>query len=203
MKEKRLGIFCTYDTDGVVDDYILYLLNAIKPMLNHLSIVCNGKLNSEGQKRLSEITDDILVRTNEGFDMEAWRQGILKNNLSDYDELVLFNDSFYGPFYPFEKIFSEMDTKYPEADFWGITIHGKTEDITNLSPYGYTPEHIQSYFLVVKNRLLQSEEFFSYWKNSEVAKTFEEAIKQHEVTRDINMQFIVILVNGKKITKLF
>ena len=178
---KRLGVFCTYDSEGVVDDYIIFLLQDMIKNLSHLTIVCNGKLTPEGRQKLEEITADIFVRDNSGFDMEAWRQGILRQNLADYDELILFNDSFYGPFYPFAEVFDKMDTEKPDADFWGMTIHRKGDDPTGLSPYGYTPEHIQSYFLVVRKKLLHSPEFLEYWKNATVAKTFEEAIRQHEI----------------------
>ena len=179
----RLGIFCTYDTDGIVDDYIFYLLQEIKKVVAHLTIVCNGKLTLEGRARLEQYSEDLYVRENVGFDMEAWRQGISrqKDSLAEYDELILFNDSFYGPFYPFEEIFSEMDEREPNADFWGITIHGKGEDPDKLCPYGYVPEHIQSYFLVIRKKLLHSQEFMTYWETAEVAQTFAEAIKKHEV----------------------
>ena len=180
---KRLGIFCTYDSEGIVDDYIIYLLKDIKKILSHLAIVCNGNLTPEGRHKLEEITDDIFVRENTGFDMEAWRQGILrhKDNLQDYDELILFNDSFYGPFYPFTEIFDEMEQREPAADFWGITLHGKMHDYLNLCPYGYVPEHLQSYFLVIRHKMFHSPEFLYYWENAKEAKTFKEAILQHEV----------------------
>lgn len=178
---KRLGIFCTYDSEGIVDDYIIFLLQDMKKVLTHLAIVCNGKLTPESQKRLQELTDDLTIRENTGFDMEAWRQGILKKNLAEYDELILFNDSFYGPFYSFTKVFDEMNQKNPDADFWGITVHGKTADPDNLCPYGYIPEHIQSYFIVIREKMFHSADFFNYWKNAEVAKTFDEAVKKHEV----------------------
>ena len=140
---KRLGIFCTYDSEGIVDDYILYLLQEIKKILTHLTIVSNGEPTPESRKKLLQFTDDLIIRDNSGFDMEAWRQGILKqkNFLSEYDELLIFNDSFYGPLYPFEEVFSRMDKDYPDADFWGLTIHGKVETV-QMSTYGYLPEHL-------------------------------------------------------------
>ena len=179
----RLGIFCMYDSEGVVDNYILYLLNEIKKVVEHLTVVCNGELSDSGKNLLKNFTDDITVRSNTGFDMEAWKQGILNNekNLSDYDEIILFNDSFYGPFYPLEEIFSEMNEKYSDADFWGITIQGQSEDTFGACPYGYLPEHIQSYFLVVREKMFHSEHFIKYWKESEEAKNFYDAVTRHEV----------------------
>jgi len=177
----RLGIFCTYDSDGVIDDYICYLLQEVKKILNHLTVICNGKLTADGEEKLKKFADDLILRDNSGFDMEAWRQGILKHkdNLKNFDEVVIFNDSFFGPLYPFAEIFDRMDKDYPDADFWGITIHGATKDTTNS--FGELPEHLQSFFLVVRKKMLHSQEFFDYWKNSAKAKTMDDAVKAHEV----------------------
>ncbi|MBQ7628601.1 MAG: hypothetical protein IJS81_00070 [Selenomonadaceae bacterium] len=179
---KRLGIFCIYDKEGIIDDYILYLLQEIKKVLDHVAIVCNGKLLPEGRARLEKYTDDIFVRENTGFDMAAWKHGILdkKDELKNYDELVLFNDSFYGPFYPFQDVFDEMDKK-GNADFWGLTIHGKTEATTTVFPDGWIQEHVQSFFLVIRSRMLHSKEFIAYWSMSDEAQSFQDAITWHEV----------------------
>ena len=180
---KRLGIFCIYDSEGIIDDYIIYLLNDIKKSLSHLAIICNGKLTPEGRDRLEKISEDIFVRENVGYDMAAWKHGILHNleNLKYYDELTLFNDSFYGPFCPFENIFYEMQKKHSDADFWGITLHGKMHDDLNMCPYGYIPEHIQSYFMVFRPRMFKSPEFQEYWQKLEIPENFQEAIRLNEV----------------------
>ncbi len=152
----RLGIFCMHDKDGVVDDYVLYLLAEIKKELGHLTVICNGKLTPEGREKLERLTDDIFVRANTGFEIGAWRHGILwkRATLANFDVLVLFNDSFFGPLYPFKEIFAQMEKK-PKIDFWGITIHGETKD---------APEHLQIYFLVVRRKMLHSAEFMFYWQ---------------------------------------
>ena len=178
---KRLGIFCTYDAEGIIDDYVIFLLQDVKKNLAHLAIVCNGKLTPEGKRRLETVTDDVVVRENVGFDMEAWRKGILQKNLSEYDELVLFNNSCYGPLYSFEEVFNKMDTEKPDSDFWGLTVHGQMPDTLNMCPYGYIPEHIQSYFLVIRKKMLHSIEFLEYWQNLQTPENFQEAIRLNEV----------------------
>ena len=179
---KRLGIFYTYDIEGVVDDYIIFLLQDIKKILTHLTIVCNEKLKPESQRRLEEITDDLIIKSNIESNMEAWRQILLQKDLSEYDELVLFDDSFYGPFHSFAKVFDEMDQREINSDFWGITICGQIEDIDKNFEDGYIPEHLQSYFLVIRKKMLQSQKFIDYWKKITVAKNSDATIKQHEAT---------------------
>ena len=41
---KRLGLFIFYDRDGIVDDYVEYLLHDICPNFDHLTILSNSFL---------------------------------------------------------------------------------------------------------------------------------------------------------------
>ena len=65
-KNKRLAIYFFYDKDGVVDDYIPFLLKDLNENVNELLIVCNGQLTIEGRKKFNELTSHILVRDNIG-----------------------------------------------------------------------------------------------------------------------------------------
>ncbi|MPM18539.1 hypothetical protein SDC9_64951 [bioreactor metagenome] len=182
-ERRRLGIFLCYDPDGVIDDYITYLLNDLKENLSQLVVVVNGRLSPEGRKRLETITSDVVARENLGFDFGAWKFVLTEylgwDALENYDVLVLLNDSCFGPFYPFAEIFSKMQGK---ADFWGLVEHGevKTANPFNLCPYGYLPAHLQSSFLVVEDRLLHSAEFHDYWVQLPPAQNYQEAVAKNE-----------------------
>ncbi len=179
---KRLGIFCCYDANGIIDDYIYYLLNDINKNLDDLFIVSNGFLNKESIYKLNKYTDnDIIFRDNVGFDASAWKEVMLTiglMQLSEYDEVVLFNDSFFGPIYPFKEIFDKMDME--NVDFWGITEHGEAPDSKNIGPYGYRPRHLQTYFLAFRKNILQSMEFKKYWLDLPDYKTPTELVFKHE-----------------------
>lgn len=182
MHCKRLGVFVFYDKDGIVDGYIDYLLNDLSNCLDKLIVVCNGALNEQGKQFFLKYTNDVFLRENVGFDAAAWQYVLIEKfgieHLDDYDELVLLNDTFYGPFYSFAEVFEQMKEK--DVDFWGLTIHGKTFDGWGLCEYGYLPEHIQSYFTVYKEKLIHSDVFKDYWRNLPVAKSFEEAVCSNE-----------------------
>ena len=182
--KKRLGIFVLYDTKGEVNDYVIYLLNDMMENLDRLVIVCNGILNVEGREILQIFTEDIVVRPNTGFDLAAWKYGMVDycgfEEICRYDELVLFNDSFFGPLYPFSEIFSEMEEREEAVDFWAITAHGETGNVYGMCPYGYRPRYLQLYFLVVKNFMFRSEEFQQYWTGQPEYGTFNEICEKHE-----------------------
>lgn len=172
----RLGVFLFYDESGIVDKYIEFLLDDITPLFERFVIVCNGKLSPDGRDILENYTKEIYVRENVGFDFSAWRDTLINyigfNRVKEYDQLVLFNDSFFGPFYSFSKIFSGMDSR--NLDFWGLSVHGEVDTVKKMCPYGYRPRYIQTYFLVMNKRMLNDDSFFNYWNRLPVYSKFLE-----------------------------
>ena len=144
----RLGIFFFYDAQGVVDDYVLKLLDGFMPHFSDLTIVCNGKLNDAGREKLLRYTSKLIVRENRGFDVWAYKTALDSygwHKLEQFDEIVLFNATIMGPVYPFSEMFDAMNKR--DLDFWGITkFHRVEHDPFGRSPYPYLPEHIQSHF---------------------------------------------------------
>ncbi|SEC12784.1 rhamnosyltransferase [Paenibacillus sp. GP183] len=188
---KRLGIFFFYDEQGIVDDYITILLDDMKKNVSDLLVVCNGKLTPEGRVKLNKSTNNIFVRDNVGFDVWAYKQGMELygwEKLADFDEVILFNFTIFGPFFPFKDMFDEMDKR--DVDFWGITKYHKYEkgDPFGTIKYKYIPEHIQSHFIAIRKNMLSSYEFKFYWENMPEIKSYEGAIGYHEAifTKDFN-----------------
>ena len=72
-RKKRLGVFVFYDKDGIVDDYVIYLLNDLKENLDRLVIVCNGALTPDGRDRLEKISPEVYVHENHGYDVGAYK----------------------------------------------------------------------------------------------------------------------------------
>jgi len=171
--KKRLGIFLFYNPSGRVHDYVTYLLNDISSCLEKLVIVCNGFINRDGREALGRFADELVVRPNVGFDFAAWKEGILDvcgmDEVRRYDELVLFNDSFFGPLYPFSTVFKKMDAQ-DDIDFWGLSSHGAAPQATAED----RPQYLQTYFLACRKGMVASEEFESYWANLEPCATFAE-----------------------------
>ena len=178
--KKRIGLFLFYNTKGKVYEYVEYLLADISACLNELIIVSNGYLREDGRTALKKYSDKILERPNTGFDAAGWKEGILDcgiEKIREFDELVLFNDSFFGPFYPFRQVFSEMDTR--DTDFWGLSSHGPAPSIGNKGPYGNRPAYIQTYFMAFRQSMLNSSAFIDYWKELKEFSSFTDLVEQH------------------------
>lgn len=183
---ERLGIYFFYDKDGIVDQYIDYVLEDFSKHLVKLLVVCNGKLSAEGRRLFEKYTDCIIVRENKGFDVWAYKTGIDKigwNELEKYDEIILMNYTIMGPVYPLEEMFYEMD-KRKELDFWGITKCFRedspaAQEMWN-NPYGYIPEHIQSSFMVFRKSIVSSQLFQKYWDEMPEIHSYYESGGRHE-----------------------
>lgn len=176
--KKRLGIFVFFDKDGFVGKYVEYLLKEIKRNVSDLYIVCNGELPNESKEKLHNFTEYVYIRENKGYDGGAYKDVLLNvigpSNYKKWEELLLVNDTFYGPFCPLSSLFDMAELS--QCDVWGLYINGERE-----RPDMYMYEHIQAYFLVIKSRLLWDRKFESFWKNMKETNSYLSAIKNFEV----------------------
>ncbi len=179
---ERFAIFVFYDSQGTVDDYVTYLLNELKLCVKDMAIVCNGALTEEGRARLLAFTDQIQVRENTGFDAMAYKLAMTRyigwDRLSMYDEVILLNDTFYGPFYPFQEMFEAMRGR--PVDFWGIT--GQEESLDYFScNERRIPAYIQSYFCVFRKNVISDRRFREYWEQFDsTGWIFSDVVNRHE-----------------------
>ncbi|MGN0973048.1 MAG: rhamnan synthesis F family protein [Aristaeellaceae bacterium] len=179
---KRLGIFTFYEKDGVVDGYVLYFLEHLVKLTERLVIVVNGKLSTDGRKALQKITGEIVLRDNTGFDAWGVREGLMHVGLkkvAGYDELIVANDTNFGPVLPLEDMVNTMAAR--KVDFWGISSHaGFESDPFQCNPYGFVPEHVQSYFYAVRRSLLGSEVFRRFWTELPALPDYNHAVGLYE-----------------------
>jgi rhamnosyltransferase len=155
--KKRIAIYVHYDPRGEVREYVLYCLGGLKEVVSDILVVVNGLLSDEGRDKLMSSGVEVQTRENKDFDFGAWKAGIERlgfDNIANYDELLLTNNSYYGPIYPFSEMWSVMDSK--DVDFWGVNTHPKMD-------FGIPP-HLQSYWLVFRKKILKSGEWQLYWE---------------------------------------
>ena len=91
-----------------------------------------------------------MVRENTGYDFCMWQRGMAEYDLSQFEELLLFNSSIIGPLQPLAPIW--QTPALADCDFWGLT------DNHEFKP------HLSSYFLVFRKRVLQSQHFSEFWR---------------------------------------
>lgn len=182
-KINRLGVFVFYDKDGIVDEYVLYILSSLKEAVNDIIILSNSKLDYAEKKKLFSYTDKVIIRNNIGFDMGAFKDCYMTYHeyFKTFDELVLLNDTFYGPFEPFKNIFKKMESK--DVDFWGLGANYNSVDGYGFLPDNMIHSHIQSYFTVFRKNVLKSKAFNQYWQKYNIYEmnTFIDVVTKHEL----------------------
>lgn len=164
---KRACVYFIYDKDGVIDEYIICQLNDLRENVEFLHCVINGKLTPGGRKALANVADEIYVRENKGNDIGAYKAAIEYigwDKLANYDELVLLNNTCFGPVYPFKEVFEWARQR--DIDFWGLTYDLKTDWLgtNNYLHYNDKKTHIQSYFLTIRKPLLASKLLENFFK---------------------------------------
>lgn len=177
--QSRLGIFVFYDVNTVVNDYVIFLLNSITEVVNELIIVVNKGNGLGTLKELSNFTSYLYVRENTGYDGGAYKDVFLKfhtdENWERWDEIVLFNDTFYGPFFSWKYIFDKFSKE--KVDFWGLSkwVKGDSRDLGCE-----IDEHVQGYFIVIRKSLILSSHFFEFWNNLQYPYTYRDAVIDFE-----------------------
>ncbi len=177
---KRAGIFLFYDPEGKVDDYILGCLGSLQQHMDYLLVVSNSPLNEPNRKRLESVSSEVMERKNVGYDVGAYRDGLRHlgwDHMGDYDELVLFNYTFFAPIHPWAGLFERTD-KW-DTDFWGITEHDEVRPHPFL-PKLVMPRHIQSHWIAVRSSLSTTKDWRSYWEDMPPIESYNDSIQWHE-----------------------
>lgn len=177
---KRAGIFLFYDPEGKVDDYILGCLGSLQEHMDYLLVVSNSPLDETNRKRLESVSSEVMERKNVGYDVGAYRDGLRHlgwDHMGDYDELVLFNYTFFAPIHPWAGLFERTD-KW-DTDFWGITEHDEVRPHPFL-PKLVMPRHIQSHWIAVRASLSATKDWRTYWEDMPPIESYNDSIQWHE-----------------------
>ena len=151
---KRLVIIVLYDEYGSIQSYKEYYIRELHKVSSKMIAVVNGTLSTESKLILSKYADHVVIRENIGMDAGAYKNlfqdYLTLEETQKYDEIILSNDTVFGPFVPFESIFDRM--KQEEADIWGI--HKSKETFC---------DHLQSNFLVFRKQVFS--DVFSFFED--------------------------------------
>lgn len=181
---KRLGIFFFYEKNGDVDDFITYYLADLNKNLTELVVVCNGKPRAQGRAALNQFTNNIIVRENKGLDVWAYKTALDSYGwakLTEFDEIVMTNSTLMGPVRPLKEMFDAM-WENQDLDFWGLSIHhgAKSNPFKGKHLYNYLPVHIQSHFIVYRQRFVKAPELQNYWDNMPMIESYTDSVQRYE-----------------------
>lgn len=176
-ERKRVAVFASCSSDSSLPPQVLPYLAGLKPLTSAIVVVCDYELAPGEREKLASFTDHVIIGRHAEYDFGSYKRGTLwarKNGLlEDADDLILCNDSCYGPVASFEPMFQAMDAHRP--DFWGAT---------DSHQYTY---HLQSYWMVLSRPVFSSHEF----------QNFIEGVKKGEdVQKDYDLGLTKILLDS-------
>ena len=177
---RRVCIFSFYDPKGIVEDYIVFFLQKMHEHVERIVFISNAPLHRDSEIKLRDLVEDIMLRPDVGFDVLAYKEGLERidfNSQDLYDEVLLVNQTCYGPVFPFSELFGEMEKR--DCDFWGVSAHAEMTP-NPITGVGTLPYHLNSNFIAVRARMVGSRSFRQYWDDMRVGPSYEEAIMAHE-----------------------
>lgn len=163
---KRIAIYSFSDPDGIADDYVLYQLQELRKHAETILFVTSGNISEHSKDAVTKAADQILVIDKTEAELESYQKGIAfleYDTIRQYDELILMNDSMYGPVYPLREAFVWAETQ--DADFWGMVRHYHYDAYIPFAATQYSniPEHLCQSFLVIRKSLLHTEDHAVFW----------------------------------------
>ena len=149
-KTKRLFLFAGYDKDNIIDDTVVYYVNALSK-LGDVIFVADNDLSDQEMKKISQIPNVLYVGAGRHgeYDFGSYKRGYFwakeKKILKNYDWMYFVNDSVYGPLYDLSLTLSNLEQS--GAGFVGMAANRDK----------YTPLHIQSWFVGFNKDILTSD----------------------------------------------
>lgn len=176
---KRLLIYVHFNKYDHISRHVFYQIEHMRPLFEKLVFISNSKLSLSEVEKLREkkLIDEFIQRENTGYDFGAWHDGMALvgfDKLKEYDSITVMNDTCFGPLWDMEPIYQKYESD-SEVDFWGMTNHQEVKQ-RNL----FINEHLQSYFISFKNRLIQSTVFQNFWQSVENYIDVQKVIDNYE-----------------------
>ena len=168
---KRIAVFASYSKDGIIAEYVLYYLRGLKKVVSDIIFIADNEVLEGEEKKIDGLVTYCKCERHGCYDFGSYRRGFEwaeKNGiLKDADELIFCNDSCYGPIFPFEEVFTKMESR--NCDFWGLT------------ESHFEIFHVQSYFLVFKKNVFSSHEFIEFVNSFERQNSFWDYVTKYEL----------------------
>ena len=174
---KRLAIFAFYNEKGLINDYVVTYLKYLKEVSDNIVFVADNEPNVKELSKIYPLVSHIESYHHGEYDFGSYKIGFIYAKehylLDDVDEIILCNDSCFcvdslNP--AFDKIATNS------CDFWSMTASNE-----------YEP-HLQSFFLVVKKKLFNSEVFSNYLDNVKHLDSFLEIVNTYEIPLKKNFE---------------
>jgi lipopolysaccharide biosynthesis protein len=170
---RKVAVFAHYSSRVEISPSDAYLIECLRSAGYSVivSSTCTNDPTEHEQLwgQWSGKIDGLLTRPNFGFDFASWSAALMYLRLDELEieQLVLVNNSIYGPVAPLEPILEDL---FSRGDLFGFT--GSRE----FSP------HLQSYFLGFNRTVIANPCFKQFWRSSIDSRSKWSTIIHRELT---------------------
>ena len=166
-EKKYICIFSHYDKEGKIAEYVIYYLKKLVIFSDIVFVTTAENINQNELDKLDNLCIQIIIKRNVGYDFGAWKTGMELSNLKVhlYDNLILANDSVFGPFY----------------DLAPILETAKVYDVFSMTDSHEHKYHLQSYFMIYSRKALNHELFKSFWDSLVIYENKYKLIREFEI----------------------
>lgn len=168
---KRICLFAGYSSKGVIEDYVLYYLQELSK-ISDVYYLADNKILVEELEKIKPYVKGAYGYSHGKYDFGSWQELINKiswDKIAEYDELILTNDSVFGPLCNF-KDFIESLEKDKEWDLCGIN-----------TAYDFHTWHLSSYFLIFRKNGFLSDTFKEHINSIEKEDNFKKVVEKYEI----------------------
>lgn len=151
-ESENVCIFCHFDRDSVVREYVFHYVKAIASAgFSVIFVSTANNVDTDDRRRLEAVGARVFTRENRGIDFGSWQYGLRKiEGGKNLRRLILANDSVFGPLFDLRHLIDQMEKS--GADFWGVTDSYEKR------------WHLQSYFLCLNGNVVRSHEFQEFFR---------------------------------------
>lgn len=183
---KRLAVFVGYDKDSIIHDYVVYYLSELSKSAD-IIYVADNDLSQCGIDKIKPYTIKIIAQRHGEYDFGSYKRGYLfakqSGILDEYDFLIFCNDSVFGPFYSFDKIFAEIPQR--QDIVYGFSKHLEADCDWGGVEHKFIEEHLQSYFVVMPKSVFLSDWYSDFIKSIKKEIDKVEVVFKYEIGMSI------------------
>lgn len=170
-KRRRVAVFASYSSDGMLPPQVQPYLEGLRPFVDRIVVVCDNPIGPIRRAALEGLADHIIAERHGEYDFGSYKRGVAWARqagwLDEADDLILCNDSCFGPVGSFAPMFERMDARH--LDFWGAT------DSKQIYP------HLQSFFVVLSWHVFQSATFRNFIQSITKQPDVQQVIMKYEI----------------------
>lgn len=187
-EKRRIAFYVHYSKENSLSQTDYDSLLTYSKLFDDIVLISNSPIGEADEKKLDTVVSRIYKRENHGMDFGGWKYGLEQfgyDKLSEYDEIILVNNSTFKPILDFKPVFAEMDRR--SDDFWGLTLFPSISDGSYLGKKRI-PEHLQSYFIVFEKPVIESGEIQKFFDSLKLSDNFTETVANGEVNLTVHMK---------------